>query len=142
MLKPAAYAAECFLADAEVRCDAPERYPFQDMRRLYYQVFITVGCRSELGVHISFLQPDIISFIDDPYQPFNIMVLIKKTGKCFFADAPQGAAFQQLDVFHCGCAGNKTVKGSNKIILKTKPVGYFFSIQVIKSPKGAFLQEI
>lgn len=142
MLKPAAYAAECFLADTQVRSDTTQRYPFQDMRRLFYQVFITISCRSELGVHISLLQPDIVSFIDDPYQSFYIVVLIEETGKRFLADAPKGAAFQQLDIFNGSCAGNKTMKGGNEIILKTEPVGYFFAIQVIKSTKGAFLQEI
>lgn len=40
MLKLAAYPAEGFLADAEVRCNVPERNPFQYMRRLQQNIFI------------------------------------------------------------------------------------------------------
>ncbi len=77
MLKPAADAAECFLADAQVRCDKTKRNPFEDMRRLLYQFFVTFFGRFELCIHISFFQADIIFFVGNPYQSFYIVMLIK-----------------------------------------------------------------
>lgn len=86
MLKPASDAAECFLADAEIRSDEAEWNPFNDMWCLLYQLFVSFFGRFELCIHISFFQPDVIFFISNSYQSFNIMMLIEQICQLFFAD--------------------------------------------------------
>jgi len=134
MLKPAADAAECFLADAEVRSDKTKRNPFEYMGCLHYEFFVTLFCRFELSIHISFFQPDIIFFIGNTYKSFYIVMLIEKRCQLFFCNGPKCTAFNQLNIFYSRFAGNKAVERGNKIFFKTKPVCYFFSIQILKSP--------
>ena len=88
MLKSAADAAECFLADAEVGGNKTQRNSFEYMWRLLYQFFVTFCCRFKLCVHISFFQPDIILFISNPYKPFYIVMMIEKICERFFCDGP------------------------------------------------------
>ncbi len=57
MLKAAAYAAECFLAYAEVRSDMAQRYPLKNMRCVVKQVFITLCRCFKLGIDKPFFQP-------------------------------------------------------------------------------------
>lgn len=142
MLKPAADTAEGFLADAQIGGDETKRYPFNNVRRLLFQFFIPLCCCFKLSVHVSFFEPDIISFIHNPYQSFNIVVLIKKAGERFFWNGPKRAAFHKLNVFNSRLAGYETMKGCNKIIFKSKPMGYLFSIKVVKPAEGTFFEEI
>lgn len=142
MLKPAADAAECFLADAQVRSNKTKRNPFNNMRRLLYQFFVTFFGSFKLCIYISFFQPDIIFFVGNANQPFYIVMLVEQLCQRFFCNGPKGAAFNQLNIFYSRFAGNKTVKRSNEIFFKTKPMRYFFFIQIIKSTQCTFLQEI
>lgn len=84
MLKLAAYPAECFGTDAEVRSDMAQRYSFQDMRRLQQKILIPLGSRFKLGIHKTFFQPDIIFFVGDPHQSFDFVILVEQRCKFFF----------------------------------------------------------
>ena len=88
MLKAAANAAQCFLADAQVRSYMAKRHPFKNMRRLNQQVFISFSSRFKLCVYISLLQPYVIFFVRNPHQPFYFVVLVKKTLQLVFRNGP------------------------------------------------------
>ena len=76
MLKPAAYPAKSFLANAQIRSNVAQWYPFRYMRHFEKQFFITFSGCFELGIYKPLLQPYIIFFIHNSYQSFNFMVLV------------------------------------------------------------------
>ena len=78
MLNPAAYPAQCFLADAQVGGDMAQWHSFQNMRRSLQQGFVSFGGAFEMSIHKSFFQADIIFFVSNSYQPLNFMIAVKK----------------------------------------------------------------
>lgn len=142
LLKAVADPAECFGADAEVGRDLAQWHPFNNMRSFLYQVFITFGGGPELGVDVALFQADIVFFINDPHQSFDLRMRIKQAGQLLLGDAPQNTSFQELDVFNTGLLGCKTVKGGNEIFFKAKPVRDLFSINKDIPPERTLLQEI
>ena len=80
MLKPAAYAAEGFLADAEIRCNVAQGHTPGNMGVIAQQVFIPLSRSFEMRIYKTFFQPDIIFLIGNPDQPFNFMKLVEEGG--------------------------------------------------------------
>ena len=56
MLKPAAYPAEGFRADAQVRGDITQGAPALQYAGVFEEVFIAVGSCFEMGIHETFLE--------------------------------------------------------------------------------------
>lgn len=142
MLKPAADAAQCFGADAEIRSDVAQRHAFYNMRCLLQQVLIAFRSWPELRIYKTLFQPDIITFIRGTHQPLNFVVRRHQPRDVCFADGPQNAAFEQLNIFHGGLLRNKGVKRGDEIGCEGKPVRDFFFIKIIKPAQGAAFEEV
>ena len=63
MLKPASYAAQCFLAYSEIGSNMTQRDPFNYMSCLLEQALITLSGCFKLAIYKTFLEAYIIFFI-------------------------------------------------------------------------------
>lgn len=88
MLKLAAYPAQGFLANAEVRGNAAQGNPFQNVWGLLKKIFVSFPGSFKLGIHKSFFQAEIIFFVDNSYQSFNLMMLVKQFFQLFLGNGP------------------------------------------------------
>lgn len=119
-----------------------KRCPFEDMRHPVDKVFIAFGGCFELRIDEALFQPDIIFFVDDAQQAFCFMRLVEQCGQLLPGNSPDHTVFHQLYIFYRRRMRNKTVQGSNEVILKPEPVGNLFAIDIIIPSYGAFFQEI
>ena len=77
MLNPASDPAERFLANTKIGGDHSKWDPFENMRVSLKKIFIQLGSSFKLCIYKSFFQAEIIFFVGNSYQSFDLMKLIK-----------------------------------------------------------------
>lgn len=106
------------------------------------QIGIQLRSSLELGIHIPLFELHIILFVNNADQPFDFVKRIKQIRQLLFGNSPNGAVFQELDIFDGGLSGNIAMERRNEIVFKTKPMGNFFIVEFVKPAECAFFKEI